>query len=89
MVYIDSKRGVKMTKLSGFNVRSSRQTEWIDITASVQQTVADSGIAEGICVVFVPHTQGSCAGNGGMRKGRESAPGNWGDSPGAGMIQRS
>jgi len=45
-----------MTKLSGFNVRSSRQTEWIDITAGVQQAVADSGIAEGICVVFVPHT---------------------------------
>ena len=45
-----------MTKLSSFSIRSSRQTEWLDITAEVQQSVADSGVAEGICVVFVPHT---------------------------------
>ena len=45
-----------MTNLSSFSVRSSRQNEWLNISAQVQQAVAASGIAEGICVVFVPHT---------------------------------
>jgi secondary thiamine-phosphate synthase enzyme len=45
-----------MTALSGFSVRTSGRNEWLNITAEVQQAVAASGIAEGICVVFVPHT---------------------------------
>ena len=45
-----------MTKLVCFSVRSTRQNEWLDITAQVQNIVAGSGISEGICVVFVPHT---------------------------------
>ena len=27
-----------------------------EITATVKQAVADSGVAEGVCIVFVPHT---------------------------------
>ena len=42
--------------LSDFQVRTSRQTEWLNVTAEVQKAVAASGVAEGICVVFVPHT---------------------------------
>ena len=45
-----------MTTLSGFTVRSSSQNEWIDVSAEVQQAVTASGIIEGICVIFVPHT---------------------------------
>ena len=45
-----------MTFLSNFAVRTARQNEWLNITGQVQQAVAASGIAEGICVVFVPHT---------------------------------
>jgi secondary thiamine-phosphate synthase enzyme len=45
-----------MTNLSDFYVRTRRQDEWLNITAQVQQAVAASGIAEGICVVFIPHT---------------------------------
>jgi secondary thiamine-phosphate synthase enzyme len=45
-----------MTRLSGFTVRTSGQNEWIDITVEIQQAVAASGVSEGICVVFVPHT---------------------------------
>jgi len=45
-----------MTFLSGFSVRSSERNEWIDISAQVQKAVAASGVGEGICVVFVPHT---------------------------------
>jgi len=45
-----------MTHLSSFTVRTSQQHEWVDITGEVQQAAAGSGIKEGICVVFVPHT---------------------------------
>jgi secondary thiamine-phosphate synthase enzyme len=45
-----------MTKLSSFNVRTSQQHEWLNITAEVEKAAAASGITEGICVVFVPHT---------------------------------
>ena len=45
-----------MTSLSSFNVRTARQSEWINITAEVQKIVAASGVNEGICVVFTPHT---------------------------------
>ena len=45
-----------MTTLSGITVNTSRQNEWLNITAKVQQTVSASGVKEGICVVFVPHT---------------------------------
>jgi secondary thiamine-phosphate synthase enzyme len=45
-----------MTSLVSFNVRTARQTEWLNITADVQKAVASSGVREGICVVFSPHT---------------------------------
>ena len=45
-----------MTKLSSFTIRTSRQNEWLDITAEVQRALSDSGINEGICLVFIPHT---------------------------------
>jgi secondary thiamine-phosphate synthase enzyme len=45
-----------MTALASFTVRTTQTYEWIDITAEVRKAVADSGVQEGICVVFVPHT---------------------------------
>jgi len=45
-----------MTTLSDFNVRTSGQTDWINITGEVQKIVAGSGVREGLCVIFVPHT---------------------------------
>ena len=45
-----------MTTLSEISVRSSGETDWINITGEVQKAVAASGVREGICVVFVPHT---------------------------------
>ncbi|MCL2244081.1 MAG: secondary thiamine-phosphate synthase enzyme YjbQ [Treponema sp.] len=44
------------TFLSCFNVRSGGETDWINITGEVQKSIAASGVREGICVVFVPHT---------------------------------
>jgi secondary thiamine-phosphate synthase enzyme len=45
-----------MTSLSSFNVRTNRKNEWINISAEVAKIVAASGVSEGICVVFIPHT---------------------------------
>ena len=45
-----------MTTLSDFSVRTGGQTGWINITGEVQKAVTASGVREGICVVFVPHT---------------------------------
>jgi len=48
-----------MTYLSSFTVNTSKNSEWLNITGEVQKAVAASGVREGICVVFVPHTTAS------------------------------
>jgi secondary thiamine-phosphate synthase enzyme len=42
--------------IQSFQVRTSRQTEFIDITHSVQEVVKKTGVEEGICFIFIPHT---------------------------------
>ncbi len=37
-------------------MRTSAQTEFIDITHSVREAVRKTGVEDGICVVFIPHT---------------------------------
>ena len=37
-------------------VRTSSHTQMIDITRQVQQAVYESGVTDGLCIVFVPHT---------------------------------
>ena len=37
-------------------VRSSKQTEFIDITRLVQEIVQKAGVEDGLCMLFVPHT---------------------------------
>jgi len=37
-------------------VATGRHTEMKDITRQIQKAVSDSGVQEGICTVFVPHT---------------------------------
>jgi secondary thiamine-phosphate synthase enzyme len=39
-----------------FQVSTTRRTQLVDITVRVAEAVAKSGVAEGICNVFVPHT---------------------------------
>ncbi|MBW1681177.1 MAG: YjbQ family protein [Deltaproteobacteria bacterium] len=38
------------------NVRTKSRNEMVDITRSVAEQVTASGISEGLCVVYVPHT---------------------------------
>ena len=47
-------KGTTMTEQ--FNVRTSGRNDFIDITAQVRKTVASSGVHNGVCYVFVPHT---------------------------------
>jgi secondary thiamine-phosphate synthase enzyme len=37
-------------------VKTNSQTELIDITAPIQDVVHKSGLEEGLCFVFIPHT---------------------------------
>ena len=39
-----------------FPVRTSSHTQMVDITAQVQKIVTESGVKDGICVIFIPHT---------------------------------
>jgi len=38
------------------NVNTSKHTQMLDITDKVQQAIDDSGVKDGICTVFIPHT---------------------------------
>ena len=39
-----------------FTLQSTGRSQLIDITARVQETVTASGIREGLCTIFIPHT---------------------------------
>jgi len=39
-----------------FTVKTQSQTELVDITAIIQDEVKKSGIGQGLCFVFIPHT---------------------------------
>jgi secondary thiamine-phosphate synthase enzyme len=45
-----------MTSLVTFTVHTSHKDEWLNISGEVKKIVAASGVGEGICVVFAPHT---------------------------------
>jgi len=42
--------------LKEITIKTNTQTQILDITAQVQKVVGESGITEGLCCVFVPHT---------------------------------
>lgn len=37
-------------------IKTSQKTELIDITSKIQVTVSSSGIINGLCMIYVPHT---------------------------------
>jgi secondary thiamine-phosphate synthase enzyme len=39
-----------------FEVKTTRRAQLVDITERVGEAVARSGVAEGVCTVFIPHT---------------------------------
>lgn len=45
-----------MTEPASFSVRTTRRIQTLDMTGQVREAVTASGIRDGVCVVFVPHT---------------------------------
>lgn len=43
-------------KFYSHQLRTRRKTEFINITPEVKKCVADSGIKDGLCTVYIPHT---------------------------------
>jgi secondary thiamine-phosphate synthase enzyme len=41
---------------TALRVKTSRRTELVDVTREVQKALAASGVAEGVCYLYVPHT---------------------------------
>lgn len=42
--------------LRTLDVRTGGRTELVDLTSRIQEVVGESGVAEGLCHIFVPHT---------------------------------
>ncbi|MDO9555372.1 MAG: secondary thiamine-phosphate synthase enzyme YjbQ, partial [Atribacterota bacterium] len=42
--------------LKEITIKTNTQTQILDVTAQAQKVVSESGITEGLCCVFVPHT---------------------------------
>ncbi|MBZ5701302.1 MAG: secondary thiamine-phosphate synthase enzyme YjbQ [Acidobacteriia bacterium] len=42
-------------------VKTTRRTQLVDITGEVQRAVKESGIAAGVCYLYVPHTTAGVA----------------------------
>lgn len=38
------------------NIKTSKHTQMINITGTVQKAVTESGVKGGICTIFIPHT---------------------------------
>jgi len=41
------------------SVKTSSRTELIDITSKIVKLVKESGVTEGLCMLYVPHTTGA------------------------------
>jgi secondary thiamine-phosphate synthase enzyme len=43
-------------RIEKLQVKTSRRTEWVNITPEVNRCVGASGITAGVCQIFIPHT---------------------------------
>ena len=42
--------------IKNINVKTGSRTEFIDITSGIQEIVDESGVKNGVCYIYVPHT---------------------------------
>lgn len=49
--------------MAEFSVRTKQKQEMVDITGRVADVVGQSGVSEGICLVYVPHATAAVAVN--------------------------
>jgi len=45
-----------MLMVKHLSVKTRKRIELVDITPSVRQLVEDSGVGEGLCLLYIPHT---------------------------------
>ncbi len=38
------------------DVKTARRTQLVDVTSAVQRVITESGVASGLCYLYVPHT---------------------------------
>jgi secondary thiamine-phosphate synthase enzyme len=49
-------KGEAVVMIQAFQVKSTGRTDLIDITSTVQEAIQKSGVRDGICFIFIPHT---------------------------------
>jgi secondary thiamine-phosphate synthase enzyme len=49
-------KGSQGRPIETVRVKTSRRTEWVNITSQVNRMVAASEISSGVCQIYVPHT---------------------------------
>jgi len=54
-----------LERTNKLRVKTSRRTELVNITAQVAKMIAGSGVQEGVCQIYVPHTTAGVIINGG------------------------
>lgn len=42
--------------MGSISIKTTSKTQWIDITAQVQEQVSASGISDGVACIYTPHT---------------------------------
>jgi len=50
-----------MPNLYTLDVKSTRREQFIDVTADINRLINQSGISEGVCHIYVPHTTAGVA----------------------------
>ena len=53
------KGSTKMAKMFEYPVITNSRTEFVNIDNLIQKAISDSGVKDGMCLVFVPHTTGA------------------------------
>jgi secondary thiamine-phosphate synthase enzyme len=52
----DSSKRAFGSQIQTLVLKTTRRTEWVNITGEVSRCVAASGISAGVCHIYVPHT---------------------------------
>jgi secondary thiamine-phosphate synthase enzyme len=47
---------VTASGMKALRIKTSKRTQFVDITREVEHLVRDSGVGNGVCYVYVPHT---------------------------------
>lgn len=54
--HLPARVSARLERTNKLRVKTSRRTELVNITAQVAKIIAGSGVQEGVCQIYVPHT---------------------------------